>query len=128
MAVEEPRRWRRPDTGAPTPAGVGNRAKDDDMKQAPYISKPANRPTRPWLTSALVAVTLLVAMPAARAETPAPRAPPQIIELEAMVIEGKVAKPQVFYVLGRSRVQYENLKMHRVFVDRIVSGAKKNPF
>lgn len=63
----------------------------------------------------------------ARAETPAPRGP-QVIELEAMVIEGKIAKPQVFYVLGRSRVQYENLKMNRVFVDRIVEGAKKNPF
>lgn len=63
----------------------------------------------------------------ARAETPAPRVP-QVIELEAMVIEGKIAKPQVFYVLGRSRVQYESLKMNRVFVDRIVEGAKKNPF
>lgn len=63
----------------------------------------------------------------AHAETPAPRGP-QVIELEAMVIEGKIAKPQVFYVLGRSRVQYENLKMNRVFVDRIVEGAKKNPF
>lgn len=63
----------------------------------------------------------------AQAETPAPRGP-QVIELEAMVIEGKIAKPQVFYVLGRSRVQYENLKMNRVFVDRIVEGAKKNPF
>lgn len=63
----------------------------------------------------------------AHAETPAPRGP-QVIELEAMVIEGKIAKPQVFYVLGRSRIQYENLKMNRVFVDRIVEGAKKNPF
>jgi len=65
----------------------------------------------------------------ARAEEPErkPRSP-KVIELEAMVIEGKVAKPQVFYVLGRSRVQYQNLKLQRVFVDRIVEGAKKNPF
>jgi hypothetical protein len=63
-----------------------------------------------------------------RAEAPAPKAPPRVIELEEMVIEGKVAKPQVFYVLGRSRVEYENLKMQRVFVDRIISSAKKNPF
>ena len=74
-------------------------------------------------------LSLLTLAPAiARAETPAPRGAPQVIELEAMVIEGKIAKPQVFYVLGRSRVQYENLKMNRVFVDRIVEGAKKNPF
>lgn len=59
--------------------------------------------------------------------TPRKKAP-RVIELEAMVIEGKVAKPQVFYVLGRSRIAYENLKMRRTFVDRIIKGAKKNPF
>ncbi len=64
----------------------------------------------------------------AHAEEPVKRKPAKVIELEAMVIEGKVAKPQVFYVLGRSRVQYENLKMQRVFVDRIIEGANKNPF
>jgi len=61
-------------------------------------------------------------------DPPGKRGKPKVIELEAMVIEGKIAKPQVFYVLGRSRVQYENLKMQRVFVDRIVDAAKKNPF
>ncbi len=70
----------------------------------------------------------LAASTVAHAEEPVKRKPAKVIELEAMVIEGKVAKPQVFYVLGRSRVQYENLKMQRVFVDRIVEGAKKNPF
>lgn len=71
---------------------------------------------------------------AAYAAEPAPRAAaakkgaPKVIELEALVIEGKIAKPQVFYVLGRSRVQYDNLEQQRVFVDRIVEGANKNPF
>jgi hypothetical protein len=55
-------------------------------------------------------------------------APPRVIELEALTIEGKVAKPQVFYVLRRSRVSYENLKMHRVFVDRIIDSALKSTF
>jgi len=98
------------------------------MKQASDNSNSSPGSTlRRWLSASVAATLLMGALPA-RAETPAPRAPPKIIELEGMVIEGKVAKPQVFYVLGRSRVQYENLKMHRVFVDRIVSGAKKNPF
>lgn len=59
---------------------------------------------------------------------PEKKGPSKVIELEAMVIEGKISKPQVFYVLGRSRVEYENLKLQRTFVDRIVTGAKKNPF
>jgi hypothetical protein len=31
-------------------------------------------------------------------------------------------------VLGRSRIEYENLKLQRTFVDRIIDTAKKNPF
>lgn len=71
----------------------------------------------------LMSSTALAAEP-----TPPPKQPAKVIELEAMVIEGKISKPQVFYVLGRSRVEYENLKLQRTFVDRIVTSAKKNPF
>jgi hypothetical protein len=71
---------------------------------------------------------LLFAPGHARAQEVAPKGPPRVVELEAMVIEGKVAKPQVFYVLGRSRVQYQSIKMKGSFVDRIVEDAKKNPF
>jgi len=82
----------------------------------------------------LIAVWLTLAIaPLAHAAEPRPtvptsRAAPRVIELEAMVIEGKISKPQVFYVLGRSRVEYESLKLQRTFVDRIVTSAKKNPF
>lgn len=101
------------------------------MRDAPAIPWPPTRRRRALGLSAMLSLVSALAfgpLAPVRAETPAPRAPPAVIELDAMVIEGKVAKPQVFYVLGRSRVQYENLKMHRVFVDRIVEGAKKNPF
>jgi len=82
-----------------------------------------------WLMSALLAVLLIaLTLAPARAEEPAPKGPPRVVELEAMVIEGKVAKPQVFYVLGRSRVQYQSMKMRGSFVDRIVEDARKNPF
>lgn len=85
------------------------------------------------LLSMLLGTTALAADPKTPPPTPATtgpagKAPPKVIELEALVIEGKISKPQVFYVLGRSRVEYENLKLQRTFVDRIVSGAKKNPF
>ena len=53
---------------------------------------------------------------------------PQVIELEGIDVIGKVAKPQVFYVLGRSTVRYEQLKLDQSFVQRIVATARKNPF
>ena len=61
-------------------------------------------------------------------DAPPRRSPPKVIELEALTIEGRVAKPQVFYVLGRSRIEYENLKLQRVFIDRILESARKNRF
>ena len=76
---------------------------------------------------AVAAFVLMGAVPA-RSQDTGRGAPPRVIELEALTIEGKVAKPQVFYVLRRSRVSYENLKMHRVFVDRIIDAALRNSF
>ncbi len=51
-----------------------------------------------------------------------------VIQLEGLVIEGKIAKPQVFYVLGRSTVRYESLRLDQSFVHRIVESARRNPF
>jgi hypothetical protein len=51
-----------------------------------------------------------------------------VIELEEMVIEGKVSKPNVFYILGRSRIRYEGLRLDQSFVQRIVDSVRKNPF
>ena len=76
-----------------------------------------------------LATPSLILIPHARAARPGHHgAPPKVIELEAMVIEGKVAKPQVFYVLGRSRIQYEGIRLKRSFVERIVASARRNPF
>jgi len=72
-------------------------------------------------------VLLALVAPAASAAQPR-KGPPKVIELETMVIEGKVAKPQVFYVLGRSRIQYRGIKLQRSFVERILESAKRNPF
>lgn len=79
----------------------------------------------------IVAVLIaLIGSAAGNARAAEPRDPKKagVIDLEALVIEGKVSKPQVFYVLGRSRIEYENLKLQRTFVDRIIDTAKKNPF
>ena len=53
---------------------------------------------------------------------------PKVIELEEMVVEGKVSKPQVFYVLGRSSTRYEGITLKRSFVGRIIESARTNPF
>lgn len=64
---------------------------------------------------------------------PAPRKtrraepPPKVIALEGDEIVGKVPKPQVFYVLGRTPSHYRTLDVRRSFVHRIVESLKRNP-
>lgn len=53
--------------------------------------------------------------------------PPKVIALEGDEIVGKVPKPQVFYVLGRSPSRYRGLDVRRSFVHKIVESLKRNP-
>jgi hypothetical protein len=43
-------------------------------------------------------------------------------------VEGKVKKPEVFYVLVRQRFLYEDLSLKMSFVDLILKSARSNPF
>ena len=85
--------------------------------------------TRTWTRTFLAAAIALLGM--AAIATPAlaqDRGGPKVIELDEMVVEGKVSKPEVFYVLGRTALRYNNLKLERSFVDRILESARRNPF
>jgi hypothetical protein len=66
------------------------------------------------------------ALPASAAEKKG--AKDGIIDLGEITVEGKVQKPQVFYVLGRSQFRYQGLRLRRSFIGRILDSAKKNPF
>ncbi len=73
----------------------------------------------------LVSLTLLLPAPSAHAQE---KRNPQVIELEGIDVIGKVVKPEVFYILGRSTIRYEQLKLDQSFVSRIVASARSNPF
>jgi hypothetical protein len=77
------------------------------------------------LVFSLLALSFLTAAPIVSAKD---KRNPKVIELEGIDVIGKVAKPQVFYVLGRSTVRYEQLKLDQSFVTRIVAAARANPF
>lgn len=51
----------------------------------------------------------------------------EVVALEGDTIVGRVPKPQVFYVLGRSEKRYRGLGVRRSFVRRIVDTLKRNP-
>lgn len=47
---------------------------------------------------------------------------------DELVIVGKIQKPEVFYVLGRSDFSYRGIKLARTFVDEIRRSVRTNPF
>ena len=94
----------------------------------------------------LVALVLWVAPAVAHAEDPpAADAPPvstapkvkiertangsKIIRItEGIVVEGRIQKPNAFYVLQRSSIDYDWESLKQDFLPRILDATSKNPF
>ncbi len=53
---------------------------------------------------------------------------PDVVSLEEMTIIGRIQKPEVFYVLGRTDFSYKGLTLKKSFVDRIGKSVRSNPF
>ena len=67
--------------------------------------------------------------PAARRPKPAaPAGQGGIIRLDEEVIEGRIQKPEAFYILQRSNLNYESLELKRSFIPNILESVKKEPF
>jgi hypothetical protein len=59
---------------------------------------------------------------------PQPKVIPRMQTLEELTIIGRIQKPEVFYVLGKTNFSYKGLKLKRSFVDRIKKSVRSNPF
>ncbi|MET0390329.1 MAG: hypothetical protein ABW321_30435 [Polyangiales bacterium] len=69
---------------------------------------------------------LLAAAPAS-AQQKARRAP-KVIQLEEIKIEGRVQKPNAFYILNRSNLGYEVLDLRTSFVRDVVRSVQSDAF
>ena len=78
----------------------------------------------------LVAATLCVLGISTPEVAEAQRRPvrPRVIQLEEVRIEGRVQKPNAFYILNRSNLGYEVLDLRTSFVDEIVESVEEEPF
>ncbi len=76
-----------------------------------------------WLALLLVSVATNAAL-----AQDAKRRQPRIIQLEEIVIEGRVQKPNAFYILNRSNLGYEVLELRTSFLRKIVRSVQKEPF
>jgi hypothetical protein len=53
---------------------------------------------------------------------------PKIIQLEEIKIEGRVQKPNAFYILNRSNLGYEVLDLRTSFVRDVVRAVQSDAF
>lgn len=56
------------------------------------------------------------------------RGAPRVIQLEVITIEGRVQKPNAFYILNRSNLGYEVMDLRTSFVREIVRSVQQQPF
>lgn len=52
----------------------------------------------------------------------------KVIRLEAITVEGRIQKPQAFYILQRSNLNFEELNRTDGFVPKVVKSVEKEPF
>lgn len=72
----------------------------------------------------VIAAVLILAPLAAEAE----EARGGVIRLEEITIEGRVQKPNAFYVLQRSSLGFERAQLEQSFVDEVVESVNQTPF
>ena len=53
---------------------------------------------------------------------------PKVIQLEEITIEGRVQKPNAFYILNRSNIGYEVMDLRTSFVKKVVRSVDREPF
>lgn len=73
-----------------------------------------------WATAAALALTALGASQA--------WAQRKVIRLEAIKVEGRIQKPNAFYILQRSSLNFEGLDLKTSFIKKILSSVEKKPF
>jgi hypothetical protein len=91
---------------------------------------------------AMTLAALLFALPAAAQEEAAPAAaPPPKVKVErsasgqkvfriteGIVVEGRLQKPNAFYVLQRSSIDYDWETLNQGFLPKIIQATEKRPF
>ncbi len=52
----------------------------------------------------------------------------KVIRLDAITVEGRIQKPQAFYILQRSNLEFDELHEAESFAPKVVKSVEKEPF
>ena len=73
----------------------------------------------------LAIAVLLWAVPALAQDQPKKK---KVIRLETITVEGRIQKPQAFYILQRSNLNFDELERTESFLPKVVRSVDKDPF
>lgn len=74
------------------------------------------------IASVLLASTAFAQDPAAAAKKK------KVIRLDAITVEGRIQKPQAFYILQRSTLNFDELNRAETFVPKVEKSVEKDAF
>ena len=83
---------------------------------------------RRWVSIGCLACMLAYGWSSTGAAQDTKKRQPRVIQLEEIVIEGRVQKPNAFYILNRSNLGYEVLELRTSFLREVVKSVQKEPF
>ena len=76
-------------------------------------------------------ISMLVASSAAFGQAGAPAPAPKkkkVIRLDALTVEGRIQKPQAFYILQRSTLNFDELNRAESFLPKVEKSVEKDAF
>ncbi len=77
----------------------------------------------------LAIFTFLLTSSASLAQAPAPTAKKKkVIRLDALTVEGRIQKPQAFYILQRSTLNFDELNRAESFIPKVEKSVEKDVF
>lgn len=79
------------------------------------------------LAVVLTGFAALAQAPAAGAQ-PAPAKKKKVIRLDAITVEGRIQKPQAFYILQRSTLNFDELNRAETFIPKVEKSVEKDAF
>lgn len=80
-----------------------------------------------WMLAPLAVTAVIVMFDAPEAQAQA-RNRKKVIRLDTVKVEGRIQKPQAFYILQRSNLNFEGLELKNSFVPKIIKSVEAAPF
>lgn len=76
----------------------------------------------------LLLLTTLLAAGAFAQDAQQPAKKKKVIRLDAITVEGRIQKPQAFYILQRSTLNFDELNRAESFVPKVEKSVEKDAF